>query len=135
MKIVNKKINVLIFCLLLSLASCRTQRTIEVPVEIVKTQTEYVEKVKYDSIYIHDSIDRYTKGDTIFIYKEKTKFQYKYKYDTITKIDSIQYPKYITTVEEVNVLKWWQKMFMLIGLISIVVLLTKLFIKIKKLWI
>lgn len=131
----TKKINLILICSLLLLFSCRTQRVIEVPVEVVKTQKEYVEKVKYDSIYIHDSIDRYYKNDTMFIYKEKIKFQYKYKYDTITKIDSIQYPKYITKEVEVNKLKLWQKILMIIGFTFIVVLLTKLIIKLKKLWI
>ena len=135
MKILNRVNKIIIFCSLLMLCSCRTQRVIEVPVEVVKTQKEYVEKVKYDSIYIHDSIDRYYKNDTMFIYKEKIKFQYKYKYDTITKIDSIQYPKYITKEVEVNKLKLWQKILMIIGFTFIVVLLTKLIIKLKKLWI
>lgn len=127
--------NVLFTFLFLLCISCGTTKYIEVPVEVEKIKTEYKETIKYDSIYIKDSVDRYTKGDTVFIYKEKTKFQYKYKYDTITKIDSIQYPKYITTVEEVNVLKWWQKALMLMGFTFIVVLLTKLIIKLKKLWI
>ena len=130
----NSSLFVFLFSIFL-LISCGTTKYIEVPVEVVKIQKEYVEKVKYDSIYIHDSIDRYYKNDTMFIYKEKIKFQYKYKYDTITKIDSIQYPKYITKEVEVNKLKLWQKILMIIGFTFIVVLLTKLIIKLKKLWI
>ena len=118
--------NVLFTFLFLSCISCGTTKFIEVPVEIEKVKTEYKETIKYDSIYIRDSIDRYTKGDTVFIYKEKTKFQYKYKYDTIVVKDSIQYPQYITNEIEVNKLKTWQIVLMCIGSAAICYVIGKL---------
>lgn len=118
--------NVLLAFLFLLCISCGTTKYIEVPVEVEKIKTEYKETIKYDSIYIRDSIDRYTKGDTIFIYKEKTKFQYKYKYDTIVVKDSIQYPQYITNEVEVNKLKTWQIVLMCIGSAAICYVIGKL---------
>lgn len=118
--------NVLFTFLFLLCISCGTTKYIEVPVEVEKIKTEYKETIKYDSIYIRDSIDRYTKGDTVFIYKEKTKFQYKYKYDTIVVKDSIQYPQYITNEVEVNKLKTWQIVLMCIGSAAICYVIGKL---------
>lgn len=124
----NQVINSILLFLfgLVLFCSCGTTKYIDVPVEIEKVKTEYKETVKYDSIYIRDSIDRYTKGDTVFIYKEKTKFQYKYKYDTIVVKDSIQYPQYITNEVEVNKLKTWQIVLMCIGGAAICYVICKL---------
>lgn len=112
--------------LLLIICSCGTTKYIEVPKEIEKTKIEYKELVKYDSIYIKDSVDRFIKNDTVFIYKEKTKFEYKYKYDTITIKDSIQYPQYITNEIEVNKLKKWQIVLMCLGISFICFLILKI---------
>ena len=108
--------NILLILLVLLCISCGTTKYIEVPVEVEKIKTEYKETIKHDSVYVKDSVDRYVKGDTVFIYKEKTKFQYKYKYDTIVVRDSIQYPQYITNEVEVNKLKTWQIVLMCLGI-------------------
>lgn len=118
--------NIWFIFLILLVVSCRTEKIIEVPVEVEKIKTEYKETIKYDSVYIRDSVDRYTKGDTVFIYKEKTKFEYKYKYDTIVVRDSIQYPQYITNEVEVNKLKTWQIVLMCIGSAAICYVIGKL---------
>lgn len=102
--------------ILILLASCAAQKQIiEVPVETVKT--EYIHDTKIDSVYVRDSIDRWRKGDTVFIYKEHTKYKYLNKTDTIVRVDSI--PKIIKaeTVKEVEVnhIKWYQKTLMWIG--------------------
>lgn len=109
---------VLLFCFALS---CTTTKLVEVPIE--KTKTEYLNKILYDSIYIRDSIDRYTNGDTVFIYKQKTELKYKYKTDTIIKIDSIPYPVYIDNTVEVNKLKWYQSGLMVLGIVFILCIL------------
>lgn len=77
-----------IWIITLFLLSCHTQREIvEVPVETVRT--EYVTDHRKDSIYVHDSIDRYIKGDTVF----QDRYRYRYKYisriDTIIRTDTI----------------------------------------------
>lgn len=104
-----------------SFISCKTiTKTIEVPVEVVKK--EYIHDVKIDSFIVKDSIDRYIKGDTCYIYKEHTKYQYLIRRDTVLKTDTI--PKIVTTTiekkVEVNHIYWWQKLLMWLGVIATV---------------
>ena len=61
-RIILKTLFLLFF--LTTIISCTTTKTIEVPVEAIKT--EYIEQVKYDSIYSKDSIYIMQKGDTIY---------------------------------------------------------------------
>lgn len=71
--------------------SCRTQY---VPVETVRTEYKYVDRLQHDSIYVKDSVRYYIKGDTVFA--EKYLYRYKYlfinKVDSFTKVDSVQVP-------------------------------------------
>lgn len=71
--------------------SCRTQY---VPVETVRTEYKYVDRLQHDSIYVKDSVRYYTKGDTVFA--EKYLYRYKYlfinKVDSFAKVDSVQVP-------------------------------------------
>ena len=95
--------------------SCKTTtKIIKVPVETIKT--EYIEQVKYDSIYSKDSIYIMQKGDTI--YNNKVQYLYKYKYlrDTINITDTI--PKIVTVkdTQYINQLYTWQKLLMVIGI-------------------
>lgn len=112
---------ILTLVLALSLSACTTTKYIEIPVEIEKIRTEYIIDHRVDSIYERDSTDRYSKNDTIFIYKEKVKNRYIYKTDTIVRTDSIPYvvETKITTTREVNVLKWYQKALMYLGLTTL----------------
>lgn len=113
---------VIVMLLVLSLIGCTpSKQVIEVPIEVIKT--EYVNKLYKDSIYIHDSIDRYVKGDTMYQYKYKYIYQYLTKVDTIVQIDSIDKPVRIVEVKEVNKLKWYQSSLIDIGLCSIILLL------------
>lgn len=114
------------------ITSCKVQKEIiEVPVETIKT--EYIHDTKIDSVFVKDSIDRWMKGDTIFIYKEHTKYKYINKTDTIIKIDSI--PKIIKTeiIKEVKVnhIKWYQKILMCIGGVSSLVLVLYILDKVR----
>ena len=87
-------LKILFFLLFLTIViSCKTTtKVVEIPVETIKT--EYIEQVKYDSIYSKDSIYIMQKGDTI--YNNKVQYLYKYKYlrDTINITDTI--PKIVT---------------------------------------
>ena len=117
---------VFIMLAILMISACKTTtKIIEVPVEVVKK--EYIHDTKIDSIYIRDSIDRWQKGDTLYITKWHTKLQYINKVDTITKTDSI--PKIITITKEtkVNHLYWWQKMLMCIGSTSLLYIIISKF--------
>lgn len=108
---------VIILYLLIILTACTSTKYVEVPVESIKT--EYVNKIQYDSIYIHDSIDRYISNDTVYVIKYKTSNKYHTLVDTIYKTDSISIPviQEVTTIKEVNKLTMIQKSFMILGMI------------------
>lgn len=126
-KLILKTLFLLLF--LTTIISCTTTKIIEVPIETIKT--EYIEQVKYDSIYSKDSIYIMQKGDTI--YNNKVQYLYKYKYlrDTINITDTI--PKIITVkdTQYINQLYAWQKLFIVIGIGFILYQIIKLVIYIK----
>ena len=113
------------------LSACNTTtKIVEVPVEVVKK--EYIHDTKIDSVYIRDSVDRWQKGDTLYITKWHTKFKYINKVDTIIKIDSI--PKIVSVEKkvEVNHIYWWQKLLMWLGGITIILLIIVITYRVKK---
>ena len=124
-------LKILFFLLFLTIViSCKTTtKVVEIPVETIKT--EYIEQVKYDSIYSRDSIYIMQKGDTI--YNNKVQYLYKYKYlrDTINITDTI--PKIVTVkdTQYVNQLYTWQKILIVIGIGFILYWIIKLVIYIK----
>lgn len=126
-KLILKTLFLLLF--LTTIVSCTTTKIVEVPIETIKT--EYIEQVKYDSIYSKDSIYIMQKGDTI--YNNKVQYLYKYKYlrDTINITDTI--PKIVTVkdTQYVNQLYTWQKLLMIIGIGFILYWIVKLGICIK----
>ena len=121
----------LFFLLFLTIViSCKTTtKVVEIPVETIKT--EYIEQIKYDSIYHKDSIYIMQKGDTI--YNNKVQYLYKYKYlrDTINITDTI--PKIVTVkdTQYINQLYTWQKILIVIGIGFILYWIIKLVIYIK----
>ena len=123
-KLILKTLFLLLF--LTTIISCTTTKIVEVPVETIKT--EYIEQVKYDSIYSKDSIYIMQKGDTI--YNNKIQYLYKYKYlrDTINITDTI--PKIVTIkdVQYINQLYTWQKILIVIGIGVILYWVIKLLI-------
>ena len=126
-KLILKTLFLLLF--LTTIVSCTTTKIVEVPIETIKT--EYIEQVKYDSIYSRDSIYIIQKGDTI--YNNKVQYLYKYKYlrDTINITDTI--PKIITIkdTQYINQLYTWQKLLIVIGIGFILYWIIKLVIYIK----
>ena len=141
-----RKLILLIFLIFLTIG-CRTTKYVEVPVE--KIHTEYIDKLKLDSIFIHDSMYNhdsiyiFQKGDTVFKYKEKVQYKYliQTKYTdtskTIEKTDTIikTIPIYIPIYKDklVNHLKWWQKSLMYIGVLVVIILLSIIGFKLYKL--
>lgn len=118
-------------CLLLVSYSCRTVKY--VPVETVKVDTTYINKLQRDSIYMLDSVYVKEKGDTVLIEKYKYLYRDKLVRDTmyISKVDSIQVPYPV----EKELTRWQQfRMYfggwaMCIVVISILILIVY---KIKK---
>lgn len=99
-----------VVCIIIIALLCCSCKTKYVMVESVRTDTTYINKTQYDSIWMHDSIylKEYMKGDTVFL--EKTKWQIRYKekqvHDTLIheRVDSIAVP-YPVEKE----LKWRQR--------------------------
>lgn len=83
---------VLTTLLLLVVWSCRT--TEYVPVEVIKSDTTYINKVQRDSIYQLDSVYILDRGDTVLITKTKYLYKDRLVRDTVymSKTDSIQVP-------------------------------------------
>ena len=132
----------------LILTSCRTvkyiDRTVvdstEIAIPITNTKIEYRDRFLYDSIYVHDSIFTFIKGDTVYISKNKETNRLVNKDNTIIKTDTIKIPVEITKtvtkteiqIKEVNRLYWWQKGLIYLGLIVLISGIVFLIIKIKK---
>ena len=72
--------------------SCRSIQYI--PVEAVKKDSIYINKIYHDSIYRRDSVYVERSGDTVYIYKDRYLYKYKNLTDTvyISQVDSINVP-------------------------------------------
>ena len=125
--------NLLLVIFIFLCISCSTVKYVdrEVPIEVVRT--EYINQIYKDSIFIHDSIDRYISGDTVYLYKYKYIYKYLSKTDTVLNTDTIEVPVKITTTEvkKVNELKWYQSFLMWIGGIALFIIISILGVKIR----
>ena len=119
--------SLLIAILIFICASCTTTKYVDRPVPVETVRTEYVNQLYRDSIFVHDSIDRYVQGDTVYQYKYKYIYKYLNRTDTVVKTDSIEVPVEIKTTEvkEVNKIKGYQSFLMYFGLGFILILLYK----------
>lgn len=81
---------------LVALTGCRSVKY----VPVTEYRDRYVSKtdsfLKVDSVYLHDSVSVFVRGDTIFTtktrYKDRLKYIYNTKTDTVAVHDSIPYP-------------------------------------------
>lgn len=125
---------VLVIVACVCFCSCKPAKEVQVErveVPVVVTQEHTIESVKVDHIrdtlIQRDSIYHYIKGDTTIIERwHHTNGQSIItKVDTLHIYDSVPYPvtttqiKEVTKVEEVNVLRLWQKLLMGIGGIAL----------------
>lgn len=84
--------------LLLCLAGCKTEKVITEVVEVPKVSIVEKHDTLTDSVYEHDSIIIYQRGDTIF--RDRIKYKYKDKVliknhnttDTVTKVQKVPVP-------------------------------------------
>lgn len=83
-----------IIIILLTSAICSCRSVQYVPVEVIKTDTTYINKVQRDSIYHLDSVYIRDKGDTVLITKTRYLYRDKLIRDTVymSRIDSVQVP-------------------------------------------
>ena len=129
-----RKILFLLFMTLL-LGSCKVkEKIVEVSIPQIKTEIKYIDKVKYDSIYLKDSVYIVQKGDTI--YNNKVAYRYKYKYfkDTIivNKTDTITKLQKVTEIKVKNQLNIVQKVLIYIGLFSLLMFIIIIYKYFKK---
>jgi len=79
-----------------SLSSCKSVKY----VPVTEYRDRYVSKTdsffKVDSVYLHDSVSVFGRGDTVYMtktrYKDRFKYIYNTKTDTVIVHDSIPYP-------------------------------------------
>ena len=114
-------------CLLFVICSCRTVKY--VPVETIKVDTTYINKLQRDSIYMLDSVYVKEKGDTVLIEKYKYLYRDKLVRDTLymAKTDSIQVP-YPVEKE----LSQWQKLCIKLGGWAFAVIIIGIIFIVKK---
>ena len=118
-----------LFFLIIVISCKTTTKVVEIPVETIKT--EYIEQIKYDSIYHKDSIYIMQKGDTI--YNNKVQYLYKYKYlrDTINVTDTIPTIVTVKDTQYINKLYTWQKLLITVGIGFVLYWIVRLVIYIK----
>ena len=89
--------------LAMAVTSCRSVRY--VPVETVKHDSVYFNKVVRDSVFVKDSV-LVVKGDTVTEYRWKYVFKYKNRTDTlyVSRTDTIRVPYPV----EAKLTKWQQ---------------------------
>lgn len=119
--------------LILMFASCKSVKY--VPVIEHHTDTCYITKWMWDSIYVQDSTHIVEKNDTIKIEKWHTKYKEKQVHDTtyVATHDTIPQP-YPVEVKVEKELNWWQKFSMRFGWIALAVLFGFVGWKLFKLW-
>lgn len=90
---------VVIILLMSAICSCRSVRY--VPVETVRSDTVYLNRVQLDSVYVMDSVFIDRAGDTIREWRYRYIYKYKDKIDTVyvARTDSVQVPYPVEVVE------------------------------------
>lgn len=96
-----------IFIILLASAICSCSRVQYIPVESVKHDSVFFNRIQTDSVYVMDSV-LVVKGDTITEYRYRYVYRYKDRTDTlyINRTDSIRVPY---PVEVERKLTLWQR--------------------------
>lgn len=119
-----------IVSILILLTGCKTQQpTI---IEKVVTNTEYIDRHHYDSIYIDNYVYVDKGSDTITITKTNIEYRYKVLTDSIEvlKVDSIPYE--VQVVEIVERMNNHQRTMYWLGWLAVVIVGLRLFWKIYK---
>ena len=113
-----------------SLVSCKTQQpTI---VEKVVTNTEFVDRHHYDSIYIDNYVYVDKGSDTIKVTETKIEYRYKVLTDSIEvlRVDSIPYE--VQVVEYIDKMNNHQRTMYWLGWLAVLIVGLRLFWKVYK---
>ena len=131
LRFVNWKVVLLLIAVAALLCSCKTQY---VPVETVRMETQYIDRLQRDSIFVKDSVFLKEKNDTVYLTKWRVEYREALRVDTvqIVRTDSIQ-----NIVEVERNFTPWESICFSIGrvmlTISAFVLVYKLYILFRKL--
>lgn len=114
----------------LLLVSCKTQQP--QVVEKIVTNTEYIDRHHYDSIYIDNYVYVDRGADTITITKTNIEYRYKVLTDSIEvlRVDSIPYE--VQVVEYVDKMNNHQRTMYWLGWLAVVIVTLRLFWKVYK---
>ena len=122
-----------IIVLCLGFIGCRGVKTITVEVPVPVHDTTAVVKEVHDSTYVDRWHTVYQKGDTVFDTKTITITKTLTRTDTAYKV--VEKPVIVSKTETVEVerpLRWWQKMFMYMGLVGLIGLIGWIVLKIYR---
>lgn len=108
---------VAIALMIIGLSSCKQIQY--VPMIEYRTDSVYVERIKYDSIEI--KVKEYSRQDTV--YRDSIVVRYKHRVDTIYKVDRDSIPYPVEVVKEVErSLNWYEKIMIRLGWCLIVLI-------------
>lgn len=120
--------------MLMTLTGCRSVKY----VPVTEYRDRYVSKtdsfLKVDSVYLHDSVSVFVRGDTIFTtktrYKDRLKYIYNTKTDTMAVHDSIPYPVKVEVEKRPSVIDkvfaWLGKMASILFVVFVVLIVYNL---------
>ena len=113
-----------------SITSCKAQQP--QVVEKIVTNTEYIDRHHYDSIYIDNYVYVDKGSDTITITKTNVEYRYRVLTDSIEvlRVDSIPYE--VRVIEYVDKMNSHQKTMYWLGWLAVVIVTLRLFWKIYK---
>lgn len=119
--------NILLVCCIACVTSCRSVKY--VPIESVRTEKEYVDRLRRDSVHVLDSVFMLVKGDTIFRDRWRVIYKDKLLKDTVNIClrDTIRIPYPVEVVKNKVPGVMWGGVIILVvlGLPSIIKLLRK----------
>lgn len=106
MKVIKGLFLGLLACL--ALAGCRSVKY--VPVETVRTDSVYADRLARDSVYVRDSVwvSQWASGDTVFITKAATRYAYRDRLRTDT-VAVVREHREKVPVEVERQLTWWEQ--------------------------
>lgn len=92
-----------------------------VPVESTQKGKEYIDRWRIDSIFLYKNKYVYQKGDTVFIVDSVVHYKDRYLRDSVFITDTvrIEVPYPVVETKEVNRLKNWQIILMILGGVAI----------------
>lgn len=113
-----------------SLVSCKAQQpTI---VEKVVTNTEYIDRHHYDSIYIDNYVYVDKGSDTITITKTKVEYRYKVLTDSVEVLEVDSIPYEVQVVEYVDKMNNHQRTMYWLGWLAVLIVGLRVFWKVYK---